>query len=251
MATPPPTTIPPGAPGRPVAERSRRSAILVALPPRVLPVLTRAAQTEGLRPVTAATAEALRDALFDEEPSVVVVYFGRDVAAGMATCRTIRKHPTAGDVPLLALLDPAGVAEFPLDCLVEDVLLLPGSEEEAALRLRLATWRKDYTASDAVMKLGDLVIDTTAMQVRHQGVPVDLTFKEFSLLKYFVENRGIALTRDAILASVWGADYLGGDRTVDIHVRRLRAKLPTLEDHLETVHGVGYRLNLASGGGLR
>lgn len=232
-------------------ERSQRSAILVALPPRVLPIISRAAEIAGLRPVVAATAEALRDALFDEEPGVAVVYFGRDLPAGVATCRTIRKHPTGGEVPLLALLDPAVAPEFPLDCLVEEVLLLPGTEEEAVLRLRLATWRKDYTGSDAVVKVCDLVIDATAMQVRYQGVAVDLTFKEFSLLKYFVDNRGIALSRDSILASVWGADYLGGDRTVDIHVRRLRAKLPTLEGHLETVHGVGYRLDPAGGGELR
>jgi len=92
--------------------------------------------------------------------------------------------------------------------------------------------------------VGDVTIDTVGMHVREMGVPVDLTYKEYSLLCFLAQSPGVALTRDAILAAVWGNDYLGGDRTVDIHVRRLRAKLPTVEARLETIHGIGYRFTL-------
>ena len=88
---------------------------------------------------------------------------------------------------------------------------------------------------------GDMVVEPAAMSVKLKGAPVDLTYKEFALLLHFLSNPGLALTRDQILQAVWGDDYYGGDRTVDIHVRRLRAKLPPLADHIGTVHGVGYR----------
>ena len=115
--------------------------------------------------------------------------------------------------------------------------------EEVALRVRLAAWRRNAPADAAVLKVGDIAIDPVGMHVRETGVAVDLTFKEYSLLCFLAQNTGVALTRDAILAAVWGDDYVGGDRTVDIHVRRLRAKLATVEARLETIHGIGYRFS--------
>ena len=93
------------------------------------------------------------------------------------------------------------------------------------------------------IEIGDLVIDATAYTVRLHGTVLDLTYKEFELLKYLALHRGKVLTREAILDDVWGEDYIGGSRTVDVHVRRLRAKLGTEHDHLiGTVRNVGYRL---------
>ena len=176
-----------------------------------------------------------------QDVALAVVYFGRDVPRGVAVCRTIRKHPSGQELPILAILEAGAAADYPTETPAGDVLILPASEEEASLRVRLALWRTEDAGGEAILKAGDVVIDSVAMHVREKGIPVELTFKEFSLLAFFVQNQGIALARDSILAAVWGDDYFGGDRTVDIHVRRLRAKLPTIEARIETIHGIGYR----------
>ena len=94
------------------------------------------------------------------------------------------------------------------------------------------------------IEVGDLVIDTTAYTARIRGSIIDLTYKEFELLKHLALNQGRVLTRQTLLQEVWGEDYIGGSRTVDVHIRRLRAKLGTEHDHLiGTVRNVGYRLN--------
>ena len=97
--------------------------------------------------------------------------------------------------------------------------------------------------------MGDLVIDVTAYTARIRGSIIDLTFKEFELLKFLALNQGRVLTREALLDEVWGEDYIGGSRTVDVHIRRLRAKLGTEHDHLiGTVRNVGYRLDAPEDG---
>jgi DNA-binding response OmpR family regulator len=229
---------------RPLQDGGRRRAVLVSVPPRVEEAIAPALEACHLVPYHVHTPEALRDALYDDDPDIVVVYFGRDIPTGSASCSAIRKQPSGQDVPLVAIVDIAAADAYTADCPADEVLLLPCSPEEAGLRLRLAAWRRNAPGGDAVIKVGEIVIDVVGMHVREMGVPVDLTYKEYALLCFLVQNPGVALTRDAILASVWGDDYLGGDRTVDIHVRRLRAKLPTVEARLETIHGIGYRFTL-------
>ena len=101
------------------------------------------------------------------------------------------------------------------------------------------------SSDESILEVGDIVIDTDAYTVRLHGQTLDLTYKEFELLKYLAANQGRVLTRQALLDAVWGEDYIGGSRTVDVHVRRLRAKLGGEHDHLiGTVRNVGYRLDL-------
>ena len=101
-----------------------------------------------------------------------------------------------------------------------------------------------YAAVEDRIEVGDLVIDVNAYTARLRGQIIDLTYKEFELLKYLAANQGRVLTRETLLDEVWGEDYIGGSRTVDVHVRRLRAKLGTEHDHLiGTVRNVGYRLD--------
>jgi DNA-binding response OmpR family regulator len=125
---------------------------------------------------------------------------------------------------------------------VADEVVYPGAPE-AELRLRLAMVRRRAGAGDgSVIALGPLQIDTETYRVRAAGAPLDLTFKEFELLRYLAQHRGRVYTRPALLREVWGYDFYGGTRTVDVHVRRLRAKLGPEHEHLiETVRGVGYR----------
>ena len=225
-------------------EAMRCCAVLCFLPPSTAEGLGLALRqlAIGSRPIAA--PEELRDLLFDENVALAIVHFGHDVPQGEAACRTIRKHRDGGELPILAIINEATAQSFPLDCGADDVLVEGLSGDEAALRVRLALWRKDVPFGDGTTRIGDLLVDTVAMRVRLSGVPVHLTYKEFHLLRHFVQNPGIALKREGILDAVWGDDYFGGDRTVDIHVRRLRSKLPPLTRHIETVHGVGYRFVL-------
>lgn len=227
------------------ADDAGRCALLSLVPSGLAQKLRAALCDPELDAVEASTPEALRDALFDRDVVAAFVHFGRDVPQGVATCRAIRRRPSGDELPIIAIIEP-GIAEgFPPDAGIDDVLLTPFLPEEAALRVRLALWRKDVGNGETLVKIGDLVVDFAAMRVRFKGAPVDLTYKEFALLRHFLVNPGVALRRAQILDAVWGDDYFGGDRTVDIHVRRLRAKLPPLAEHIETVHGVGYRYSAA------
>ena len=200
----------------------------------------------GLPVVDCAAGAELRDTLFDLDVAVVLVQFRSDLDAGAAVCRTIRRHPSRPEVPVIALVDESTLADFPLDCGADDVLRTDCSAREAGLRVRLCLWRRDILGREGLMKVGDVVVDVEGMAVTLKGLPVDLTYKEFSVLRHFLQHPGVALSRGRILDAVWGRDYLGGDRTVDIHVRRLRAKLPPLADCIQTVHGVGYRYAAAT-----
>lgn len=224
-----------------VVTQHQLCALLCRVPRSLADLIKPGLAQMDLEPVMAETPEGLRDALFDREIGLVVVYFGRDVPQGTATCSAVRRHPAGVTPPIICLVDEAALQAFPLDCGADDVMVLPFSAAEAALRVRLALWGEGLTGGQAVVKVGDLVVDPGAMTVRLKGAVVDLTYKEFALLQYLISNPGNVLTRDQILAAVWGDDYFGGDRTVDIHVRRLRAKLPPLQTHIATVHGVGYR----------
>ncbi|HZB67819.1 MAG TPA: response regulator transcription factor, partial [Ornithinibacter sp.] len=128
---------------------------------------------------------------------------------------------------------------------VDDVLLDSAGPAEVEARLRLALGRKQDTAPAAdpgVVRAGELTIDEATYSVRLRGRILDLTYKEFELLKHLAQHPGRVFTRSQLLQEVWGYDYFGGTRTVDVHVRRLRAKLGTdYEVLIGTVRNVGYR----------
>ena len=127
----------------------------------------------------------------------------------------------------------------------DDYVTKPFGLEEVVARIRAILRRTmGSEEDDAFLRVGDLVIDATAYTARIRGTIIDLTYKEFELLKYLALNQGRVLTREVLLDEVWGEDYIGGSRTVDVHIRRLRAKLGTEHDHLiGTVRNVGYRLD--------
>jgi DNA-binding response OmpR family regulator len=130
---------------------------------------------------------------------------------------------------------------------MDDVLLCTAGPAEVEARLRLAVGRlavqRDTDDPEAhVIRSGEVTVDETTYTARLAGRPLDLTFKEFELLKYLAQHPGRVFTREQLLQEVWGYDYFGGTRTVDVHVRRLRAKLgPDNETLIGTVRNVGYR----------
>jgi DNA-binding response OmpR family regulator len=169
----------------------------------------------------------------------------RDLAQARSLTRLIRT--TGIEVPLLLVTTEGGLAAVTADWGIDDVLLDTAGPAEVEARLRLAAGRVQGAMSDddgsAQIRRGELVIDEATYTVRVGQRALDLTFKEFELLKFLAQHPGRVFSRAQLLQEVWGYDYYGGTRTVDVHVRRLRAKLgPEHEGLVGTVRNVGYRL---------
>jgi DNA-binding response OmpR family regulator len=173
----------------------------------------------------------------------VVIDGRRDLVTARTTCRLVRA--TGLEVPVLLILTEGGLAAVTAEWGADDVILDTAGPAEVEARLRLVTERSRQTPFDDApeeIEAGDLTIDASGYSVRLRGRALDLTYKEFELLKYLVQYPGRVFTRAQLLQEVWGYDYYGGTRTVDVHVRRLRAKLgPEYEALIGTVRNVGYR----------
>ncbi|MFC4055619.1 MULTISPECIES: winged helix-turn-helix transcriptional regulator [Actinomadura] len=195
-----------------------------------------------LHSVRVAPAEA--SALIDTPPGeVVLVDARRDLVQAKSLCRLLRT--TGLDCPLLAIVTEGGLAALSPEWGLDDVLLQTAGPAEVEARLRLAAGRAAADEDDDApgeIRSGDLTIDEATYTARLRGRVLDLTFKEFELLKYLAQHPGRVFTRAQLLQEVWGYDYFGGTRTVDVHVRRLRAKLGAeYESLIGTVRNVGYR----------
>jgi DNA-binding response OmpR family regulator len=206
----------------------------------VLPALGLLAHTVKVVPAEAA-------ALLDAPPCDALLVDGRrDLPHARSLCRLIRT--TGATVPVLLVVTEGGLAAVTADWGVDDVLLDTVGPAEVEARLRLATGRLAAAEDDdtpSVIRGGDLVIDEATYTARLRGRSLDLTFKEFELLKFLAQHPGRVFTRAQLLQEVWGYDYFGGTRTVDVHVRRLRAKLGAEHEQLiGTVRNVGYRFVL-------
>ncbi len=183
-------------------------------------------------------------ALLEAPPSdVVLIDARRDLHTARGLCRLLQTTGTSA--PLLAVVTEGGLAALTADWGVDDVLLETAGPAEVEARLRLAVGRRALAAAEPAeqeIRTGELAIDEATYTARLKGEPLDLTFKEFELLKFLAQHPGRVFTRAQLLQEVWGYDYFGGTRTVDVHVRRLRAKLgPEHEALIGTVRNVGYK----------
>jgi DNA-binding response OmpR family regulator len=182
-------------------------------------------------------------ALVDAPPAdIVLVDARRELAVAKSLCRVLRA--TGMSVPLMAVLTEGGLAALTAEWGIDDVLLESAGPAEVEARIRLAAGRLLETEEPTELTItsGDVVIDEATYSARVRGRLLDLTYKEFELLKYLAQHPGRVFTRAQLLQEVWGYDYYGGTRTVDVHVRRLRAKLgPEHEVLIGTVRNVGYR----------
>ena len=190
----------------------------------VLPALGLLAHHVRILP---AEASALVDA---PDVDLIIVDARRELAVAKSLCRVI--DATGRISPLLAVVTEGGLTALSADWGIDDVLVDSAGPAEVEARFRLAVGR--HTKVDE--------IDEGTYTVRLRGKALDLTYKEFELLKYLAQHPGRVFTRAQLLQEVWGYDYFGGTRTVDVHVRRLRAKLGTEHETLiGTVRNVGYR----------
>lgn len=176
----------------------------------------------------------------DAVPDVALVDAIKDLTRGRDVCRTIRAR--ASRLPVLAMvaaemLDAVG-PDWDVDSFLVDGATIP----EALARIRLALGSQTIESSGG-LRVGDLAIDPESYQVRVRGRLLDLTYKEFQLLSFLAQKPGRVWSRQQLLQEVWGYDFFGGTRTVDVHVRRLRAKLGAEhEGMIVTIRNVGYKL---------
>ena len=192
-------------------------------------------------------------ALLEAPESDLLLVDGRqDLAHARDLCRLIRT--TGTDVPVLLVVTEGGLAVVAHDWAMDDVVLhtCGPAELEARIRLaigRLAAQREADDPAAHVIRTGEVVVDDATYTAKVSGRSLDLTYKEFELLKFLAQHPGRVFTRQQLLQEVWGYDYFGGTRTVDVHVRRLRAKLgPENEHFIGTVRNVGYRFVLPTKG---
>ncbi len=187
-------------------------------------------------------------ALIDAPPSDAVLVDGRhDLAQVRSLTRVIRT--TGIECPLVLILTEGGLAVAASDWGMDDVILTTAGPAELEARLRLAIGRvaagQGAEDDSHVIASSGLVVDEATYTAKLENRTLDLTFKEFELLKFLAQHPGRVFTRQQLLQEVWGYDYFGGTRTVDVHVRRLRAKLgPENETLIGTVRNVGYRFVL-------
>jgi DNA-binding response OmpR family regulator len=179
-----------------------------------------------------------------------------DARFNLAGARAFTKVLTTADVnlPVIAVLKEGGLIALSADWTVDDVLLDTAGPAEVDARLRLAMARRTAVvdAEPGIVKVGELTIEEATYTARLKSTTLDLTYKEFELLKFLAQHPGRVFSRSHLLQEVWGYDYFGGTRTVDVHVRRLRAKLGSeYEAMIGTVRNVGYKFVKPAEAGLR
>ncbi len=188
--------------------------------------------------------------LIDAPPSDLILIDARqDLASAKSLCKIL--HTTGITVPLVLILTEGGLTAVSADWGVNDVILDSAGPAEVDARVRLVIGRVAQQDSASKIQASGVVIDEASYSARVHGRPLDLTFKEFELLRFFATHPSRVFTREQLLSEVWGYDYFGGTRTVDVHVRRLRAKLGDLESLIGTVRNVGYRFNVYEDEGER
>jgi DNA-binding response OmpR family regulator len=175
-----------------------------------------------------------------DEPTDLVVVAGDSNAEVAELVITVKERRS---VPIIALVTREMLASVNgyLDK-VDDFIIIPGDPMELAFKVGRILRRINRVEVDEVIRCGDLTIDTAKCEVTVAGKSVELTFREYELLKFLASNQGRVFTRDVLLNNVWGYEYYGGDRTVDVHIRRLRSKIEDLDySFIETVRNIGYK----------
>ena len=163
---------------------------------------------------------------------------------GFETCKEIRKY---SDVPIIMLTAKSDerdeLAGFGLG--VDEYITKPFSPKILVARVEAVLRRSGDVSQESILEVGDIKMDLSAHIVQIKGNNIDLSFKEFELLNYFIVNKGVALSREKILNNVWNYDYYGDARTIDTHVKKLRSKLGECGDYIKTIWGMGYKFEVS------
>jgi DNA-binding response OmpR family regulator len=221
------------------------SIVLVEDDPNIADLVEMYLRQDGFRVYQAPTGERGLQQVRDRDPKLVILDIGlAGELDGMDVCRSLRAQ---GDIPIIMLTarDTEIDRVLGLELGADDYVTKPFSPRELMARVRAILRRAEGPRSDASttrLAAGDVVVDTSRREAMIDGEPVALATKEFQLLAHLAENQGVALSRRQLIDGVWGIDWVGDERTVDVHVRQLRRKLGDALP-LTTVWGVGYRLD--------
>jgi DNA-binding response OmpR family regulator len=182
----------------------------------------------------------IREAVTNVRPEVLL-YQVDGQSPGMP--ELIRKLKNSQDLPVIALIPKELIEKSDFNIDADDFIVAPGDARELTARINRVIRRVARSESSEQIKYNGLTIDLATCEVTVNGALVELTFKEYELLKLLAGNKGRVYTREALLDKIWGYDYYGGDRTVDVHIRRLRSKIEDADHiYIETVRNIGYRL---------
>lgn len=188
--------------------------------------------------------EALREAMKKQMPDLITLDIMLPDEDGIAILKRLRADAATQDIPVI--MATAKGTEFDtvigLDLGADDYLIKPFGMMEMLSRIKAVLRRVRPKETQQVLTVGKLVLDRTGHKVLADGKTVDLTLKEYELLSIFMNHLGRVYTREQLLQSIWGSDYIGETRTVDVHIATLRAKLLSCGDYIETIRGVGYRM---------
>ena len=199
---------------------------------------------KGFSVLEASSGEEAVDLFFEQKDIALIIL---DVMMpkmdGWETCRTIRKYSQVPIIMLTARSEERDELQgFNLG--VDEYISKPFSPKILVARVEAILRRSNAVSSDLI-EIGGIRIDKAAHQVTIDGQNIDLSYKEFELLTYFVENQGIALSREKILNNVWNYDYFGDARTIDTHVKKLRSKMGEKGDYIRTIWGMGYKFEVS------
>jgi two-component system, OmpR family, alkaline phosphatase synthesis response regulator PhoP len=185
------------------------------------------------------------DAIIDSPPDIVLLDLMLPGMNGLDIARSIRKNEPTANLPIIMITARSEEMDVlhGLELGADDYITKPFRPREVIARVK-ALLRRHHRDDDKEIQIGELMINFSKHQVAAGGQTFELTPKEFLLLKALIEAKGRVLSRDQLLDKVWGFDYYGDPRTVDVHVRRLRQKLDSHADTVETVKGFGYRIKV-------
>ncbi|MCH4193025.1 MAG: response regulator transcription factor [Butyrivibrio sp.] len=176
----------------------------------------------------------------DKEIALIILDVMMPKMDGWQVCREIRAYSKVPIIMLTAKTDERDELQG-FDLGVDEYISKPFSPKILVARVDAILRRTKQISQDDVLQAGGIVINKAAHSVEIDGKPIDLSYKEFELLSYFLENRGIALSRENILNNVWNYDYFGDARTIDTHVKKLRGKMGEKGDMIKTIWGMGYK----------
>jgi two-component system alkaline phosphatase synthesis response regulator PhoP len=187
--------------------------------------------------------EDIIEQIREQAPDLVLLEI--EGKGGPETEELLQQIKKTRHLPIIALIDRQIIDSPDIDLkAIDDFVIAPGDTDELALRVKQLLNKTGGAESGEVIRCGDLLIDLAKCETSIGGLRTDLTFKEYELLRFLASHPGRVYTRDALLNKVWGYDYFGGDRTVDVHIKRLRSKIENPgHTFIDTVRNIGYRFN--------
>ncbi len=198
----------------------------------------------GYEVLEAADGEEALDIFYDKKDiSLMILDVMMPKVNGIDVCKEVREH---SDIPIIMLTAKSAENDELLgfESGADEYISKPFSPKILVARVEAVLKRAGVGESDAGISAGGIEVDKLAHEVKIDGEPIELSFKEFELLIYFMENEGIALSREKILNNVWNYDYFGDARTIDTHVKKLRSKMGAKGDCIKTVWGMGYKFEV-------